>query len=74
MSEQKDWENIEEEVLPIRDIDVLNGMKYEEVSQIQQILFHIIRDYQTKNSHLESEVDKLKSDVLHLSNEIEKIK
>jgi len=75
MSElQKDWKNLELEVLPIREIDVLNGMKYEECSQLQQMLFHIVKDYQVKISHLELEVDKLKIDVLHLVSEIEKIK
>ena len=72
MSEQKDWINVD--IIAINDFDVLNGMKYEECSQIQQMLYHIIKDYQIKNTHLESEVDKLKIDVLHLVTELDKLK
>ena len=70
--EQKDWINVD--IIAINDFDVLNGVPYEECSQIQQMLYHIIKDYQIKNTHLESEVDKLKIDVLHLISELDKLK
>jgi len=72
MSEQKDWKTLESSL--ISDIDVLNGIPYEECNDLQRMLFHIIRDYQLKYANLKNEIDKNKTDILHLQSIIEKIK
>lgn len=40
----KDWKNNKNETFEIHEYDVLNDTEYEDSSQLQQILFHIIKN------------------------------
>lgn len=45
-----DWDNIENEFLQLNESDVLNGLPYSESSDLQKMLFHIVKILKSKVS------------------------
>ena len=52
--------------------DVLNGMEYEDVSQIQQMLFHIIKHFNIREINLNRRIGKLEKQIIKLKKKVKK--
>lgn len=70
MPKQKDWENLESSY--IEPIDVLNGLPYSEVSQMQQMLYHIIKRIEILEANINNKIDKLENDIILLKEVVSK--